>query len=845
MSQERIIPINLWEVEANNINFNTSYVFYGSEIDRIKDFLSPKNESINFLWATKGGGKTILLKTKRNKLHDQNIFCIPRDEMVDSPTTLSNMSKTGSEIFKEFDKWVDIWKISLAISVFQHLKYYASAYYKAIFEIDDPLYNEIINNRACINPCEHFLRFLSVGKRGGITKDYLDDLLELCENKIWPLYKKIDDIKVAIFIDNIDENMRRFIERPERDPEWHESFNGDMAWYYSQLGLMKAVYDLKSSNKNIQIFASIRKQVSKKVKVFKDSLLAILSSKIDISYSDYELRQMFELYVANERFENLADQTVNRKDNPVRAFFGIDQLPHSIVVGESEGILENILRHTLGRPRDLIQICRDVLEDRQKGLIDFSNHQDYKISIKKSLPNIIDTYIAEHSLLFTPNLNRDDINILDKYILSNVLTREDVQRICYQYNCDFENIPKSRSICKGKCSTCSGNQPFWYLYNMGLLGTVEDNSSFGRGPIQKFLYPGENVYEQEHELPSSNIYLLHPCMQSIMNFSIHPSNIVGDGRKWDYNKYYNFATANKNGSKNAKLTPTELDAWNFLSNNNKVNLKEFSVVGEYYRHSEDNRYILTELYKNIISPLTTSPNQELENHLIWGSPGCGKSYFIEQIKDCHNIELIPINMASIKRTELINSLKRINNSKNPVLCFLDEIDLKGDTEWSFEDVLPYLDINKKSMNINVVFVLAGSAPEGIKSMISIIEKKDKGPDFMSRIPKKSKIPDITGADMIIAAVGNIMKESGRNKKTINAIEKEALFYMISKAERENGGLRKISYYATKALSNTTDDTIKYDDLFDRHIVGNEDKYQEKIYLAKYGFDMKSYLQIIN
>ena len=80
-----------------------------------------------------------------------------------------------------------------------------------------------------------------------------------------------------------------------------------------------------------------------------------------------------------------------------------------------------------------------------------------------------------------------------------------------------------------------------------------------------------------------------------------------------------------------------------------VLLSRFQVVGNYVRYDEYARNILKDMRQKILEGFNES-SKGRNNYLVWGEPGCGKSYFVEQIADSiRGVDYDEINL--LKRTK--------------------------------------------------------------------------------------------------------------------------------------------------------------------------------------------------
>ena len=83
------------------------------------------------------------------------------------------------------------------------------------------------------------------------------------------------------------------------------------------------------------------------------------------------------------------------------------------------------------------------------------------------------------------------------------------------------------------------SQPFCELFNNGLLGRVTTDSTTNQ-KRQEFKRPYEFNWDNGSIIGDSEIYLIHPCLHVAIsdenpNYHLNPTNVIGDGRKWESN----------------------------------------------------------------------------------------------------------------------------------------------------------------------------------------------------------------------------------------------------------------------------------------------------------------------
>ena len=210
---------------------------------------------------------------------------------------------------------------------------------------------------------------------------------------------------------------------------------------------------------------------------------------------------------------------------PIISFLGFNELKNEST-GEEEDVFKYIYRHTLKRPRDIVAIG--------SGIRGIENEERTKENVKIRV-NEVATQIAEYYIgIFYPHTcfnNKSEVLDLFKRIPHNILQLENLKEICGSFNGGCCN--------KKDCKNCDKKHVFCDLYKLGLLGTVEFNTTRNKFE-QKFLRPGEKTFEY-HSLPTDkapddDYYLIHPILNDLIggrpDTRINKTITIGDGKDW-------------------------------------------------------------------------------------------------------------------------------------------------------------------------------------------------------------------------------------------------------------------------------------------------------------------------
>ncbi len=479
-----------WIVEAANIKESKPFLnqlLY--KTSSISEFLNDPN--INFISATKGFGKTFVLKIKsiNYRKNMKGVAFIPEKELVDKFVPL-NKPDISQEIQKQYNqqkKHVQVWEIAILITVFAHtdLKDEASKIIEKISYLKGYMgkRNSYSVQRNYVMLLKNFNVFRDI-----MDKGVRDDLSAL-----------LDDLQhgVCIFIDNVDEFYG--VEDSDDDDEKKIIYHEDI-WFNAQIALIKCVYQLSQLNSHLHIYSTTRKRVLDKLQSTDIMDAQYLGSISEINYTKKELEKIFINNIRSEDEENLfyPDEIIR---NPFSAFFGLKEITNTLQnVKKNEDIFTYIYRHTFGRPRDLMWIGGAI---SQLTLHSRENKERLKATINNYSYKIGNQYIKELEVFL--NINFEKLySLIDK----NVLSKEEVKSICCKYN----EIPSDSN-----CDNCkNATLLFSTLYSQGLIG-FEHFDRFKEGWYQKFVTSGQQYFnEVKRTLPFSENYYIHPCLSEVI-----------------------------------------------------------------------------------------------------------------------------------------------------------------------------------------------------------------------------------------------------------------------------------------------------------------------------------------
>ncbi len=263
-----------------------------------------------------------------------------------------------------------------------------------------------------------------------------------------------------------------------------------------------------------------------------------------------------------------------------------------------------------------------------------------------------------------------------------------------------------------------------------------------------------------------------------------------------------------------------------------LQLPKFRVVGNYVRFDDDVRNELKNMKQRIIEGL--EPNAEgNENYLIWGPPGSGKSYFVNQIAESigDSVCYLELNLTKLTQDQFCSSLAKLEKIGKRCICLVDEVDSESTGKWAYATMLTHL-LPSSPRKFRICFILAGSGGSNIEEMKKKISLHNKGKDFLSRIPTANEyiIPLLGVGDNLLVGTSQLMATARKLHPEINAVEKLALFYIAVYPQFTSA--RQISELVSRSIRRipTGEDRIKYDHLFNPGELINKEFYQKAMSL---------------
>jgi tetratricopeptide (TPR) repeat protein len=239
-----------------------------------------------------------------------------------------------------------------------------------------------------------------------------------------------------------------------------------------------------------------------------------------------------------------------------------------------------------------------------------------------------------------------------------------------------------------------------------------------------------------------------------------------------------------------------------------------TVVGRYSRFSSAVRNSLADARQRIVAGLV-GDHSTRENHLLWASPGSGKTFFAEEIaRSLADVHFVELNLAKLGEDEMRTGLDAAIDIDGPVLVLVDEIDARSGDEWPYGLLLPYLDANTRRSD-PIVFLMAGSSGSSFDEFRAAISRRPKGADLLSRTPESNRveIAPLGVGDRILLGVVHLLGASAARGAVLRSVERSALYYIA--VTRYLGNARQLAEFAARGAARMPpgEDRVKFDHLF--------------------------------
>lgn len=492
---KKIAASQVWATDSNQIdNKDLPKIVFRNEV--INDFLSRPNKY--FLSATKGLGKTLLMKFKRHlqtqqtESENRTQYLIPSGRpYLDFMSEMKLLSKHYETQLSDLSFCKRLWGAALRISILSHQG----------STIEEDLQFEI---KAFPHRLQRWLRGAPVEPTVAfkeLTNLPVSDVNRLIDSTENFLDEQIRHVHSStfVFIDKVDQAVR------------HLSRG---AWIHIQAGLIEAAWDLMSANSHIKVFASIRQEAF--VNYQSDIKSNLSGATTALRYTDEDLRSLMD-HLA-EYYEGA---------NGFRSFVGVNVIKHPRRPFPEDSF-EFLKRFTFGRPRDLVAISAEL-----STMLNSLDEQRYCEVVRQAsgmglVPSLFDENKVFLDCLFDRSNQMHFLGLLRTNILTHSMALEVSRR--------FNGLPLDDSYDFDEESS-EIFHPFRDLFLTGLLGIVRRNDQDVQS--QKFRQPDDALGASLTDLPKSSHYFLHPALSEYIkrsqpsgDYRIVQQILVGENAPW-------------------------------------------------------------------------------------------------------------------------------------------------------------------------------------------------------------------------------------------------------------------------------------------------------------------------
>jgi hypothetical protein len=494
------MPQDSWPVDGAQHHELSDDALYKTH--DITQFLSGTGGTI--LVATKGMGKTILLRLRRKHLVKAGgCNIVPLGVEYDEPRLSGSYPQEG---LHDLELWKDLWKASIVLSLLASTTDAASTML------------EHFENRLSDTEAEKDIAaVVGTAQKSNdrfLPSFYLNQLLQLPPSRLQRIRRSFYVFDAlarecfrsahAVFIDGLDQSLTQ---------TFHHSID---AWRSAQNGLLLAAHDLNTANSHIRVYATIRQEAW--AGFVHDHRAAITNRVVVLQYTTDDLREIFllaaKLYGNSQSLED---------------FVGLKSIRNTYCCCD-EPVFEYIYRHSIPTPRALMILGKSLYQSlsslpkdsgrRSEVIREVVNTQSADYSIKDHL-------LGQMSIFLRTLRSEDAIHHLLSCIPSNILDFDMLPHINRQFAAR-EGVPEALS------------HPFCELLNVGLLGRVEQDGAELRWHI-KFKKPYEFQWRRHDIIGKRGVFVLHPSLitplanQRGPDVYFHRQFVVKDAMQWPLN----------------------------------------------------------------------------------------------------------------------------------------------------------------------------------------------------------------------------------------------------------------------------------------------------------------------
>lgn len=447
-----------------------------------RDFLNDVDDRGRILVGSKGLGKSTGLARKAVQLKNDGYRIIPMYHPYIVLLQEINIDIHEDEYskFREHGYWSVMWKMVIATVLVIEInkkaviekglqKVLGCSVNKSEWEVFEKIgrkYQDCITNRQ-----DYVTPIIDIFLRRNFSQNQIH--LWLGEY-VYPRLKITKGEYHAIILDQVDQAFRRYHDKQSDLAEGVLS-----VWEAVQTGLVDAIGEMQDIGAgSFHIYAAIRSEAYRKYALHGRQNKAQVSSYcVELNYDNDLLEDIFNL---NVKLTDRSDLAIPDARSHAKRYLGVKEFRNVNVPGTLEPVIQWLVRHTFGSPRELVWHGKRIGENIPPAKR--ANRKAMSLTINETANNILSDYLAE----MVPPWD-SSVEMVYESLNHCVLSKEKVEEISNRYKEKF-----------GRC-------PIRYLYSCGLIG-------YANSGTQSFLKISRTG--NENLFPDASYYLLHPCLYS-------------------------------------------------------------------------------------------------------------------------------------------------------------------------------------------------------------------------------------------------------------------------------------------------------------------------------------------
>jgi hypothetical protein len=490
-----------WSTEGEFADDNyTDLIFTNPAIE---SFLSGNSQFI--IVASKGMGKTLLMRLKRDRVHATNpsIILIPQHGQQSDFVLLTGSYEQGIlNLMGTAEFWEHIWTISIQVSVLLNFPHKLTADEKKAahndlkrvadflpVELSDDLEAAFTGRYRAYRPPSGILSLLLSNGRSKFERLRLSApqvLHDLMRHVTSGCFVFIDSFDLAIgHFKRVDLNM----------------------WAAAQRGLLRAAWDISRHNHHVKVYVTIRQEAY--ASFDGDESINMKGSVLLLSYSKDDLRALLVKSIAH--YEGLVT---------LEEFLGLNTVFNEYLQRNEEPF-DYMHRHSIDVPRWFAVLGKHLSQERNTQKYKNAPGEAFREIINRVSADLAEEYLIKEMKLFFRDVDpKDMVQALFSRTRTTVLSFANVDYLAHLFTDGF-----------------GWKHPFSLFYNLGLLGFVQQAPA-SPGRMQHFKRPYQFDWSMNNILPEDKdgLYLMHPALHALMKRKNTRCEycpvLIGDGLPW-------------------------------------------------------------------------------------------------------------------------------------------------------------------------------------------------------------------------------------------------------------------------------------------------------------------------